>query len=329
LFVGVVVSLPFSSLVVPNSHPCATPEVNDDVLNQVQQVLENFSSRVCAIPSLRSTVPMCSPFSSSPSFISTIPTVVHVLHATDGRGNVSDDRVFEQMAILNNDFAGRPADGDFMNTNFRFALQQINRVENDLWFSSMIVMEQIFKPEISVSPIDTLNIYFGEMNGGVAGMCYFPYMHPPMDPMHGCLVHHESVIGGNQHPYASGQTTVHEVGHGLGCQHVWQGGCRVNGDHVNDTSPQETNSRGCPDPIPESCEVGKPDNIHNHMDYSDDDCRWYFTPGQSARFDHVVSTFHPGYLHPAIRQAIETALPGAWAEAEQFASYYKQKYFTK
>jgi hypothetical protein len=290
----------------------------------MDSIMQRFAENVCSKVE-SSKVPMCRQSKSEAAQMSTIPTVIHVLFTSAGEGNISQARVEENIAIMNNDFAGR---GQYTNTNFRFQLIETNRVENDMWASNMIVMEQLFKPVLSVSPIDTLNIYIGIMEGGVVGMCYFPYMHFPDDPMHGCLVHHEGWVGGNLSPYNLGQCATHEVGHGLGLQHVWQGSCAFNGDHVNDTSPQETNSRGCPDPIPQSCVEGMFDNIHNHLDYSDDHCRHEFTPGQSDRMDHVVATFHPGYLHPSIRQAIFNADPHAWDEAEAFARAYKAKYMS-
>jgi len=301
---------------------CGSPDTSEEALNAIDGVMARFAANIC--PKVKSSdVPMCGNNKQGTATMSTIPTVVHILHTSTGEGNISLARVEENIAIMNNDFAGR---GMYTNTNFRFNLINVNRVQNDLWASNMIVMEQVFKPALSVSPIDTLNIYVGIMQGGVVGMCYFPYMHFPDDPMHGCLVHHEGWVGGNLAPYNEGQCAVHEVGHGLGLQHCWQGSCNFNGDHVNDTSPQETNSRGCPDPVPESCEPGFPDNIHNHMDYSDDSCRYEFTPGQSDRMDHVVATFHPGYLHETIRDAIAKADPHAWDEAKAFAGAYKEQH---
>ena len=59
------------------------------------------------------------------------------------------------------------------------------------------------------------------------------------------------------------------------------------------------------------------------MDYSDDDCRWEFTIGQSERADMVVAAWHPGYLNPEIKAAIEEADADAWAETLAFQERYE------
>lgn len=224
---------------------------------------------------------------------------------------------------MNEDYAGRGGLG--YNTNWRFYTKSITRVANANYFGNMIVAEQFFKAELASNTDTTLHMYTGDMNGGVLGMCYFSFMYFPNDTMHGCLINYQAMVNGGASPYDSGQTATHEVGHHLGLYHVWQNKCGPRSDRVDDTPPQITNSRGCPDPIPESCTPGLFDNIHNHMDYSDDDCRYQFTEGQSLRTDDIISTFHPGYLSENVRKAIREAVPNAWEEAESFQLKFGRK----
>ena len=82
--------------------------------------------------------------------------------------------------------------------------------------------------------------------------------------------------------YDLGKTATHETGHWLGLYHVFQGGCNNWGDYVDDTPPQLTATRGCPEGQ-DSCSEPGLDSIHNYMDYSYDSCYDEFTPDQAAR----------------------------------------------
>ena len=89
-------------------------------------------------------------------------------------------------------------------------------------------------------------------------------------------------------PYNLGRTSTHEVGHYLGMEHTFSGGCGTasmpgcytTGDLVCDTEPESSpNFSPCVDPG----KCGDPDPIHNYMDYSDDACMWEFTAEQANR----------------------------------------------
>jgi hypothetical protein len=84
--------------------------------------------------------------------------------------------------------------------------------------------------------------------------------------------------------YEEGKVFPHEVGHYLDLYHTFHGGCQI-GDLCNDTPWEAVNFTGCPSQQPyTSCNSNSyPAPFNNFMDYTNDPCRWEFTPEQKAR----------------------------------------------
>ncbi|MHC5002024.1 MAG: M43 family zinc metalloprotease, partial [Planctomycetota bacterium] len=107
-------------------------------------------------------------------------------------------------------------------------------------------------------------------------------------------------------PFNQGRTLTHEVGHYLGREHTFNGGCGsasacyTSGDLICDTTPQSSPTDGCSG---SSC--GSPDPIHNYMDYSDDLCMWEFTAEQARRMRCTLEHYRPQLYE------VDGAAPGA------------------
>ena len=112
----------------------------------------------------------------------------------------------------------------------------------------------------------------------------------------------------------NGATFVHELGHYLGLDHTFYGGCgdatkRNYGDAVADTPPVAEANWFCPagylnetwDPaLYNSCydpfferDGDVPDDVLNYMDYTADACKEHFTPQQIGRMMFTAARYRP------------------------------------
>jgi hypothetical protein len=144
-------------------------------------------------------------------------------------------------------------------------------------------------------------------NGTTYGVCRYPELGPTPAgfTLDGCIIRQDAMNGTSRNEAKFGYTVVHEVGHWLGLIHVWglRQGFLPNGlpddptciddDEITDTTLQRDPTSGCPAPIgspgPQSkCPgVRGTDNIHNFMDYSDDECLNLFTPEQISIMNRI------------------------------------------
>lgn len=213
----------------------------------------------------------------------TIPVVFHIIHKTDGTGNISDQRVRNQVSVLNQDYgaiAGSAGEQGY-NTKIQFKLAGITRTANDNWFNDQD--ERGFKQALGWDQKHYLNIYLNSA-GGYLGYAYLP-QEDAGDVYDGVVVLYETVGGRNNgfDVYDQGRTVVHEVGHYLGLLHTFEGyGCfegYTSGDLIADTHSENAEHYDCR----QSSTCGTPDDIHNYMNYTSDNCMYEFTPEQSNR----------------------------------------------
>ena len=125
---------------------------------------------------------------------------------------------------------------------------------------------------------------------------------------------------------------MHEVGHWLGLEHTFAGGCSEPNDGVADTPWQRSSTSGCPvgrdsckpsDERPGGQLLGAAaeglDPIHNFMDYSDDACMTGFTPGQRERMRALTASLRPAVAAGVLAAVSRTAFGGAVVGESQTA----------
>jgi hypothetical protein len=223
----------------------------------------------------------------------TIPVVFHIIHKTDGTGNISDQRVRDQVSVLNQDYGailGSLGEKGY-NTKIQFKLAGITRTANNSWFNDQD--ERGFKQALGWDQTHYFNVYVNSA-GGYLGYAYLP-QEDSGDVYDGVVVLYEAVGGRNNgfDIYDQGRTLVHEVGHYLGLLHTFEGyGCfegYTSGDLIADTHSENAEHYGCR----QTSTCGTPDDIHNYMNYTSDSCMYEFTPEQANRLVCSLVNYRP------------------------------------
>ncbi|CAH0024637.1 unnamed protein product [Clonostachys rhizophaga] len=218
-----------------------------------------------------------------------VNTYIHVITngSTIEDGHLTSEQLDKQKAVLNDVFADHSIQFNFLDTTY---------TENEDW--ALGNMRQDMTTALRKGSYKDLNLFFLlSMGGQVTGQCSFPlnltdFPDPDrMKSMDACMMVSSTVPGGSHPTYNGGLNAVHEVGHWFGLIHVFTDTCGGNGDEVDDTPEQATETYGCPfdkDSCPDFPGV---DSIHNYMDYSDDYCKTEFTPGQVSRMRNAWAVY--------------------------------------
>jgi hypothetical protein len=228
-----------------------------------------------------------------------IPTVFHMV--SDHENTAAEKARWQaliaaQIQVLNDSYAGKTA-GDAANTPFRFTLSSVTWSVNEAWYHvvpSKQGVEKQMKQALYQGDARTLNVYAGDIGGGLLGWAYFPKgYNNGRDYIDGVVMLDESMPGGTAGKYSLGDTLTHEVGHWLMLEHTFAHGCAASGDWVADTAPEAIPQFDCP-PNPDTCPAPGLDPIHNFMDYTQDSCMNMFTKGQSDRMSDAWLQFRAG-----------------------------------
>ena len=217
----------------------------------------------------------------------TVRVYVHVMESSTGAGNVSDSRIADQVAVLNQTYGGRDADHPGgPDTGFRFRLAAVDRFRNSTWHADGD--SETYRARTRRGGRTALNVWLVDFD--YLGIATFPWDYAAHGDIDGVRVQFSSLPGGSIAHYDEGKTLTHETGHWLGLYHTFQDGCSAPGDEVSDTPAQASPSTGCPLGR-DSCSTRGLDPIHDYMDYSYDGCYQSFTPGQVTRMKQVWTAY--------------------------------------
>ncbi|WP_427885162.1 zinc metalloprotease [Kribbella sp. GL6] len=214
-----------------------------------------------------------------------VPVYVHVMLSTSGAGDVTDNQIAQQIAELNQDYAGQES-SQAANTGFTFYLAGTERIKNDQWHNDKQSTQ--YRSQTRQGGKNALNIWLVDFS--YLGIATFPWDYAKSPKIDGIRVQYSSLPGGSATNYNEGKTASHEAGHWFGLYHTFQGGCTSTNDSVADTPAQSSASSECPTGR-DSCSLPGLDPIHNYMDYSYDSCYNQFTPGQSSRMSNMWTAY--------------------------------------
>jgi hypothetical protein len=249
----------------------------------------------------------------------TIPVVVHVVYNTSEQ-NISDEQIFSQIQVLNDDYRRLNADRSntpsiFQNVaadcEIEFCLARQDPQGNaTTGITRTQTQAQVFQMGNAMKRTETggkaawdsnkyLNIWVCNLNPGLLGYASLPGTELPA--FDGVVIGYKSFGkgGATVPPYNLGRTATHEVGHWLNLQHIWgdnDGSDPCSGtDEVADTPNQARQNEGCPDFPQPSCN-NTSDMFMNYMDYTRDVCMNLFTLGQKARMHASLNGPRKGIL---------------------------------
>jgi hypothetical protein len=252
-----------------------------------------------------------------------VPVVIHIIHNNSSgsiggpnNGNISNEQVFSQIKVLNEDYRRKAGTAGFNNCavgvdmNIEFHLAEtdpkgnpssgINRIYNSKpsfnVFDDNFLLSEISYWDSSkylniwVTSIEDDYLGFGEFPGGALNGLEPEDVDARVD---GIMIDHNAF---GKHTgtakdgvYTSGRTLTHEIGHWFGLLHTW-GDEYCGDDYCNDTPPTErANLSVLCETTFSNCSGKKTLNmIENFMDYTPDTCMNIFTIDQKNRIRVVL-----------------------------------------
>ncbi len=228
-----------------------------------------------------------------------IPIVFHVLH-TYGSENISDDQIFNQMAILNEDFNKRNADTASVIPLFRpiigdskieFRLAKLDPQGNCTNGIDRIYTYKAFGGNDqsklnSWNSNNYLNVWVSGSIGkaGVAGYAYKPATGVTIPHFDGIIILNDYIGNIGSGSSYSSRALTHEIGHYLGLDHTWgatnEPTVACGDDGVLDT-PITKGHNNCNNLYDSTCTKEIIENVQNFMEYSY--CSKMYTIGQGAK----------------------------------------------
>ncbi|WP_298741093.1 M43 family zinc metalloprotease [uncultured Chitinophaga sp.] len=259
----------------------------------------------------------------------TIPVVVHIV--LPNPSVVTDEQVYSQLAVLNEDYTGTNPDTSAVpaawkaligNSGINFCLAQrtpdgdpstgIVRVSTthgafDASFNS--AYEVKYSAAGGSDAWDAsryLNIWVCNLSNGYLGVATPPDNTFP-DAEQGVVILYSAfgTTGSAAGDFNGGRTTTHEIGHYFGLRHIWGDDDGTGGtprctsdDGIDDTPLQGARTYHCPTfPRLDACSPSEPGIMFmNYMDYTDDACMHLFTGDQAIRMRFVLDNIRSSLL---------------------------------
>jgi len=248
--------------------------------------------------------------------IYTIPIVFHVLH-NGGEENISNEQIYEAVAILNRDYRLLNADAAHVKTEFQgmptdvkveFKLATIapdgtcfggiTRTQSPLTVYTGPLEEFTQVKEVfdnndvykGMWPHEKyLNVVVAKNIGGAGG--YTDYPNDQGTYMNTIFMRHITLGENGTAVPVYNRSLTHEIGHWLNLMHTWgdsnspgiPSNCDID-DQVDDT-PNTVGVTSC---VLSESSCGTLANVENYMDYSF--CSKMFTPGQVARMRAALTS---------------------------------------
>lgn len=297
------------ALAFGQDHVCITSEkmaeqsVLDPTLAERRADIENFTQRWIAEHG-----------EGGAREVITIPVVVHVVYRTEAE-NISDEHIYSQLEVLNEDYRMTNEDADDVpsvwngvkaDTEIEFCLAVrdpngfpttgITRTETTVtsWGGSDNVKRSNQGGKDPWPAGQYLNIWVCNIGSGLLGFAYQPGVSSALDGLVIGYRYFGRGVSGLSSTYNLGRTATHEIGHYLNLDHLWGSGasnpnCNAN-DAVSDTPVQEEPNYGCQTFPHISCDNGpNGDMFNNYMDYGRDNCLFFYTNGQKQRMQAALN----------------------------------------
>jgi hypothetical protein len=253
--------------------------------------------------------------------IVTIPVVFHVVYNTNAE-NISEQRLMEQLDVLNQDFRKLNSDTNKVPNAFKsvFADSEIQfclavkdpngNATTGITRTQTTITTFTFDDDVKFNSLGGktiwdrnkyLNIWVCNLGTQLLGYAQFPGGGAQTDGV--VLNYRFTGKTGATSPYNLGRTATHEVGHWLGLYHIWgddqdDADKCAGSDLVSDTPNQEVETIGSKTAgvvITDACSPNSPGIMWmNYMDYTNDNSLYMFTNGQKTRMRSAITNSRSG-----------------------------------
>ncbi len=279
---------------------CGSTEHTENLMTQ-PEYQQNYRERMAAFKQVAASRTSTSRLNCTN--IVTIPVAVHFQGISSSDRNCLEDLVDQQIATLNADFQGSNVDiGNWVNSTAGL-FPGVSNGETCVEFcvatrshpTGYNLAEGQKAITINQTTGDRVNNWSGYMNIFVTDIGDNILGYSPLGGRGNGdgVVIAKFAFGGTgacgdvstSSSLDRGRTLTHEIGHFFLLDHIWGGGCGQD-DSVADTPSADQPNYGCPQNGKQSC--GTTDMHMNYMDYSNDECMYMFSAGQSTRMENYI-----------------------------------------